>query len=84
MPSHSSRRPREPHLAIHCRTLNYAGILVQNEICTHHSLGQGEIGWEVFRFIMTDKRFENVPLVLETIDETLWPEEIAQLRRLQD
>ena len=49
----------------------------------HHSLGQGELGWEVFRFIMQDARFENVPLVLETIDEKLWPEEIARLRGFQ-
>ncbi|OQX38748.1 MAG: deoxyribonuclease IV [Oceanospirillales bacterium LUC14_002_19_P2] len=49
----------------------------------HHSLGQGEIGWNVFRFIMQDERFNNIPLVLETIDETIWPEEIAALKMLE-
>lgn len=48
----------------------------------HHSLGQGEIGLEVFRFIMQDDRFRGIPLVLETIDETIWKEEIQMLRQL--
>jgi deoxyribonuclease-4 len=50
----------------------------------HHSLGQGKLGWEVFRYIMQDERFEAIPMVLETIDETLWAEEITQLYRLQN
>jgi deoxyribonuclease IV len=45
----------------------------------HHSLGQGKLGWEVFRYIMRDSRFDDIPLVLETIDETLWAQEIAAL-----
>jgi deoxyribonuclease-4 len=45
----------------------------------HHSLGKGKLGWEVFRYIMHDPRFDNIPLVLETIDDTLWKEEIAAL-----
>ena len=48
----------------------------------HHSLGQGEIGWEVFRYIMTDQRFDGVPMVLETIDETIWADEITALKQL--
>ncbi|WP_415895235.1 deoxyribonuclease IV [Neptuniibacter sp. PT34_22] len=48
----------------------------------HHSLGQGEIGLEVFKFIMRDDRFRGIPLVLETIDETIWVEEIQMLRQL--
>ncbi|MEW8028055.1 MAG: deoxyribonuclease IV [Candidatus Thiodiazotropha sp.] len=45
----------------------------------HHSLGKGKLGWEVFRYIMHDARFDDIPLVLETIDDTLWKEEIATL-----
>ena len=45
----------------------------------HHSLGYGEIGWEVFRYIMQDDRFYNIPMVLETIDSTLWKDEIQAL-----
>ncbi|MBO9484376.1 deoxyribonuclease IV [Salinisphaera sp. G21_0] len=48
----------------------------------HHSLGQGEIGWEVFRYIMVDSRFDGIPMVLETIDETLWADEIESLKMM--
>ena len=47
----------------------------------HHSLGQGEIGLEIFRFIMQDDRFRGIPLILETIDETIWTDEIQLLRQ---
>jgi deoxyribonuclease-4 len=45
----------------------------------HHSLGQGEIGWDAFKFIMNDDRMDDIPLILETIDETIWAEEIKAL-----
>ena len=45
----------------------------------HHSLGQGNIGWEPFTWIMEDPRFDDIPLVLETIDPELWPKETADL-----
>lgn len=45
----------------------------------HHSLGEGHLGWEVFAQIMRDARFDNIPLILETIDSDRWPEEISQL-----
>ena len=45
----------------------------------HHSLGKGKLGLEVFRYIMNDPRFDEIPMVLETIDEAIWPEEIALL-----
>ncbi|USE36725.1 deoxyribonuclease IV [Endozoicomonas sp. SCSIO W0465] len=48
----------------------------------HHSLGQGEIGWEVFRYIMSDSRFDGIPMVLETIDETIWADEINALKMM--
>ena len=48
----------------------------------HHSLGQGEIGWDAFRFIMNDSRMDDIPLVLETIDESIWAEEIRALYAL--
>lgn len=46
----------------------------------HHSLGQGEIGWACFEYIASDPRFDNMPLILETIDSSIWKEEIQQLR----
>jgi len=45
----------------------------------HHSLGEGEIGWDAFRFIMNDERMDDIPLVLETIDDTIWDREIEAL-----
>ena len=45
----------------------------------HHSLGKGEIGLDAFKFIMNDERMDDIPLVLETIDETIWKEEIELL-----
>ena len=48
----------------------------------HHNLGMGEIGWDCFEFIMNDPRMEDIPLVLETIDESLWPKEIEALYAL--
>jgi len=45
----------------------------------HHSLGQGELGWDTFKFIMNDKRMDDIPLVLETIDESIWSDEIQAL-----
>ena len=45
----------------------------------HQNLGLGEIGWDCFRFIMNDPRMEDIPMVLETIDESLWPKEIETL-----
>lgn len=48
----------------------------------HHSLGKGEIGWDAFGFIMNDPRMDEMPLILETIDESLWAEEIKSLYAL--
>ncbi|MFY4858681.1 deoxyribonuclease IV [Aliarcobacter butzleri] len=45
----------------------------------HDSLGCGKIGWDAFEFIMNDKRMDDIPLVLETIDESIWAEEIKTL-----
>lgn len=45
----------------------------------HHSLGEGEIGLDAFRFIMNDERMDDIPLILETIDDTIWKQEIELL-----
>lgn len=49
----------------------------------HDSLGKGFMGMDVFDFIMNDDRFDNIPLILETPDESLWAEEIQLLYSLQ-
>jgi deoxyribonuclease-4 len=45
----------------------------------HDSLGVGKIGWDAFRFIMNDERMDDIPLVLETINEEIWEQEIQAL-----
>ena len=45
----------------------------------HDSLGLGKIGWDAFRFIMNDDRMDDIPLVLETINEEIWAQEIQAL-----
>ena len=38
-----------------------------------------KIGWDVFKFIMNDDRMDDIPLVLETINEEIWAQEIQAL-----
>lgn len=45
----------------------------------HESLETGFLGSEVFIRIMNDKRFDDMPLILETPDELLWEKEIRLL-----
>jgi len=45
----------------------------------HHSLGKGKLGLDVFKYIMNDNRFENMPMILETIDQNIWAQEIKLL-----
>lgn len=47
----------------------------------HAPMGQGQIGMECFRYIASDKRFDGIPIILETPEESLWPEEIALLKK---
>lgn len=49
----------------------------------HDSIGKGKIGFDAFGFIMNDPRMDNIPLVLETIDETIWAQEIELLYSFQ-
>jgi deoxyribonuclease-4 len=45
----------------------------------HDSIGKGKLGLETFSFIMNDQRMDEMPLILETIDETIWADEIKML-----
>lgn len=60
--------------------LNDAMKPLGSRVDRHSPLGEGEIGWECFKYIAQDPRFDNIPLVLETPDEARWPEEIAKLK----
>ncbi len=50
----------------------------------HESIGMGKIGMGCFDYLMNDERFNEIPMVLETIDESLWPEEIEILYGLEN
>jgi len=63
--------------------LNDAKKNVGSRVDRHETLGNGFIGEEVFKWIIQDTRFDNIPLILETPDETLWAEEIAKLKIFQ-
>lgn len=49
----------------------------------HHSIGQGFLGLDFFRRMMQDPRFDTVPLILETPDESLWADEITLLHSME-
>ena len=59
--------------------LNDSKTDLGSRVDRHQSLGKGEVGWSVFEYIMNDDRFEDIPLILETIDRSLWQQEIHQL-----
>lgn len=45
----------------------------------HDNIGKGFLGNELFKRIMNDPRFDGIPLILETPDESRWADEIALL-----
>lgn len=54
---------------------------LDSHVDRHQSMGSGELGIEVFKYIAADSRFDNIPLILETPNEELWAQEIAELYR---
>ena len=59
--------------------LNDAKGALGSRLDRHNSLGAGNLGWNTFQWIVQDKRFEGIPLILETIDESSWLFEIQKL-----
>ncbi len=62
--------------------LNDAKVELGSHKDRHHSIGRGTLGFETFRLIMNDARLDGIPLILETIDESVWEQEIQLLRNL--
>lgn len=54
-----------------------------SRIDRHEEIGKGTLGEEFFRRLMNDPRFDNIPLILETPNEELWPQEIKWLYEVQ-
>ena len=63
--------------------LNDAKSALGSRVDRHHSLGEGNIGKAVFSWLMKDARFDNIPLILETINPDIWKDEIAWLKAEQ-
>ena len=62
--------------------LNDSKTALGSRVDRHASLGKGTMGWEPFRLLMNDPRFDEIPLITETVDSDLWAEELTQLRAL--
>jgi deoxyribonuclease-4 len=60
--------------------LNDSKKELSTRVDRHEVLGEGHIGKTVFELIMADSRFDNIPLILETPDETRWNQEVAWLK----
>lgn len=54
-----------------------------SKVDRHASLGEGFLGKETFARMMRDDRFNDIPIILETPDDSKWPEEIAWLKNQQ-
>ena len=50
----------------------------------HDNIGKGLLGMEFFERFMRDKRFDNMPIILETPDDSLWAEEIRLLYSIEN
>jgi deoxyribonuclease-4 len=62
--------------------LNDSKKNLASRVDRHENLGKGALGWEPFRFIMNDHRFEDIPLILETPMTEFWTDEIQALYSL--
>ena len=63
--------------------LNDSKKALGTHVDRHDSIGKGLIGKAFFERLMQDSRFDNIPLILETPDESKWKEEIAWLRSME-
>lgn len=60
--------------------LNDAKKAVGSRVDRHSSIGEGMLGIVPFKMIMEDKRFDGIPLIMETPKPEIWKEEIEMLR----
>ncbi|KAA0016874.1 deoxyribonuclease IV [Salinicola corii] len=63
--------------------LNDAKSEFASRVDRHHSLGKGNIGLPGFTALMRDPRTDDIPLILETVEPAIWPDEIQWLRDQQ-
>jgi deoxyribonuclease-4 len=60
--------------------LNDAKAPCGSHLDRHAPLGAGTMGWELFLKLAADPRIDGIPMILETPEPELWPEEIRRLR----
>ncbi|CAL4326200.1 deoxyribonuclease IV [Buchnera aphidicola] len=63
--------------------LNDSKRKINSRVDRHENLGLGEIGNLSFKWIVRNNNFCNIPIILETVDSTLWEKEISWLRLQQ-
>ncbi len=63
--------------------LNDSKKALGSRVDRHDSIGKGLIGLDFFGRFMQDERFNDMPVILETPDESLWAEEIKLLRSFE-
>lgn len=63
--------------------LNDSKKALASHVDRHDSIGKGLIDLRFFQRFMKDPRFDAVPIILETPDESLWAEEIKLLRSFE-
>lgn len=62
--------------------INDSKKALASRVDRHDSIGKGVMGLTLFKLLMNDPRFDNLPLILETPDETIWADEIRYLYSL--
>lgn len=55
-----------------------------SRIDRHAEIGKGTLGMAFFKRLVNDPRFDNMPIILETPNPAIWPEEIKLLYGLID
>lgn len=60
--------------------LNDAKATLGSKHDRHASIGTGNLGIVAFKLLMRDERMDNMPLILETPDPTIWANEIKLLK----
>lgn len=63
--------------------LNDSKKELESKVDRHDSIGKGFIGKDFFVKMMNDSRFDDMPIILETPDDTIWAEEIKWLYDIQ-
>ncbi|MCD8310587.1 MAG: deoxyribonuclease IV, partial [Prevotellaceae bacterium] len=63
--------------------LNDTKKVLGSRVDRHESIGKGLLGMDFFKRFMKDSRFDDIPVILETPDETLWADEIKSLREFE-